>query len=43
MTSFTAQIQPWNNEQRDEFKTAPMLVLSNVASSDAEDEDITSK
>lgn len=37
---FKAQIQPWNNAQKVEAKSAPVLSMSNVASSDAEDGDI---
>jgi hypothetical protein len=39
MISFKAQIQPWNNAQKDEVKTTAVLVMSHVASSDAEDGD----
>ncbi|XP_021924654.1 putative inorganic phosphate cotransporter isoform X2 [Zootermopsis nevadensis] len=34
---FNAQIQPWNNAQKEEVKTTAVLVMSNVVTSDAED------
>ncbi|XP_023709473.2 putative inorganic phosphate cotransporter isoform X1 [Cryptotermes secundus] len=37
---FKAQIQPWNNAEKAEVKSAPALIMSNVASSDAEDGEI---
>jgi hypothetical protein len=37
---FKAQIQPWNNAQIVEAKSTPVLIMSNVALSDAEDGDI---
>jgi hypothetical protein len=40
MISFEAQIQPWNNAQTEEMKTTTVLVMSSVASSDAEDGDV---
>lgn len=39
MISFTAQIQPWNNAQKEEENTTAELVMPNVASSGAEDGD----
>jgi hypothetical protein len=37
---FKAQIQPWNNAEKCEAKSAPMLIMSNVVSSDTEDGDV---
>jgi hypothetical protein len=37
---FKAQIQPWNNAEKAEAKPAPVLFISNVVSSDAEDGEV---
>jgi hypothetical protein len=40
MISFKAEVQPWNNTEKDAASAAPVLVMSSVMSSDAEDEDV---
>jgi hypothetical protein len=40
MISFKAQIQPWNNVEKDIASAAPVLVMSSVVSSDTEDGDV---
>jgi hypothetical protein len=37
---FKAQIQPWNNAEKADAKSAAVLPMSNVVSSDTEDRDI---
>lgn len=37
---FKAQIQPWNNAQKAEAKSDPVLTMLNVVSSDVEDGDV---
>ncbi|KAJ9596880.1 hypothetical protein L9F63_012136 [Diploptera punctata] len=39
MICATAQVQPWNNPDEKTAKSVPVLMLSNVASSDVEDSD----
>lgn len=41
MISFKAQVQPWNSAEKGVTSAAPVLVMSNVVSSDAEDGDVT--
>jgi hypothetical protein len=35
--SFSAEIQPWNNVQKETTSAAPLLVMSNAVLPDAED------